>query len=197
MIEYLGSNNELSFAQRWSHYLTLTISALGIIYALNLQNQTLNAVVPYTNVQAGISAFYPADWLLDTRGEYVFRVRDMSQPEFNTTIQVSVRPVSEDTTERNVLDSLSLNRSQTLTDYTILTTEDFNLPDETIGRSMRYVYVFRDPSPFLESIPVVVSGIDILTIQRGQAIIISFRADADNFDSQFSLFESFLNTLNF
>jgi len=197
MIELIGSANELSFTQRWSHYLTLFIAFFGISYALNLQSQALNAVVSYTNVQAGITASYPANWLLDTQGNYVFRVRDMSHTDFNTTIQVAVRPVSEDTTERNVLDSLSLNRSQILTDYTVLSIDDYLLPDETTGRAMRYVYVSRDPSPFLESIPVVVSGLDILTMERGQAIIITFRVNASQFDEELSLFEQFLDNLSY
>lgn len=196
-IEFDVGATELSFNQRWAHYLTIAVTILGLLTALNLRDQSLNTLVSYTNVEAGITAFYPENWLIDTSGDYVFRVRNMSVLSFKTTFQVSVRPVSSETTERNILDSLSLSRAQLLTDYTILSIEDVILDDETTGQAMRYAYVDRDTSPFLQSVPVVVIGTDVLTISRGQAIIITFRAAQDLLEEEEPRFERFLQTLDF
>jgi len=196
-IEFDFRAEELSFNQRWAHYLSIALTVLCLLLAVNLRNQSLNTLVSYTDVEAGITAFYPQNWLLDTTGNYVFRVRNMAVLSFKTTFQVSVRPVSSETSERNILDSLSLSRAQLLTDYTILNIEDIVIGDESTGQSMRYTYVERDASPFLQSVPVVVIGIDVLTITRGQAIIITFRSAQEHLQAEEPRFEEFVRNLDF
>jgi len=151
----------------------------------------------YTNLEAGITALYPARWLLDETGDYVLRVRDMSNRGFKTVIQVSTLPVTPDTVERNLLDRLSLNRSQTFIDYTILGYSDYFLPDETPAIAMSYTFVSRDASPFLEGVSTVVVGLDILTIQRGQALIMTFRADSNTYEQTLPIFEQFIQDIDY
>ena len=55
--------------------------------------------VPYVNSEVGIRALYPQHWLIDTSGDYVFRVRDLSQLGFKTTIQVRC-PARDDQHQR-------------------------------------------------------------------------------------------------
>lgn len=191
------SQSELSQRQRWSIYLTLAVIIVLLYFGYVLRDASLNSVSVYTNIPAGITAQYPEGWLLDTDGDYVFRVRDMSYAGFKTVIQVSILPVSADIVERNLLDRLSLNRSQTFIDYSILGYSEYELPNEIPAISMLYTYVSRDASPFLEGIPTVVVGIDILTIQRGQAIVITFRADSANYNDEFPTFERFIEELDF
>ncbi len=195
-IEIVGASDSLSFRQRWSHYLVLIFGLVGFIIAVNLRDGALNATTLYINAQAGIRAEYPQNWLLDEEGDYIFRVRDLSQAGFNTTLQVATRPVSSITTTRNVLDALTLGRSQTL-GYTVLSEEQYILPDESTGITMSYTFVVSDPNPFLQGVPIVVEGQDILTIKRGQAIIISFISDATTFDENLPILTRFMSTLEF
>jgi hypothetical protein len=88
-----------------------------------------------------------------------------------------------------------MNRAPTLAAYTVLSTELFILPDETEATAMTYTFVATEANPFLESIPVVVEGLDILTIKRGQAIVISFLSDSRSYQSNYTLFEQFLHNL--
>lgn len=196
VIEIITDTDSLTFRQRWSHYLVLIFGVVGFIIAINLRDSFLYATTRYVNAQAGISVEYPQNWLLDEAGNYIFRIRDVSHAGFNTTIQVAARPVSSSTTTRNVLDALTLERSQTL-GYTVLSEEPYTLPDESTGIVMSYTFVVSDPNPFLQGIPIVVEGQDILTIKRGQAIIISFLSDATIFDENLSILNRFMSSLEF
>lgn len=191
------SSSELSFRQRWNHYLALGFALLMLYVGTNLRDNALFATNLYTNAAAGIAARYPQNWLIDGDGDYIFRVRDMDQIGFKTTIQVAVRPVGNGTSARSIQDALNLNRSQTLAAYDTLTSEPFTLPDETEAVSMSYIYADTANTPFLQSVPVVVEGIDILTLKRGQAIIVTFLSDARSFAQNYPVFERFINSLEF
>lgn len=194
---YTADRQQLTRLQRWSSYLTLGCALAALVLGIVLRNRALNATTFYTNPRAGISARYPANWLIDDAGDYVFRVRDMARIGFKTTIQVALRPVGAGTTPQNVLTSLSLVRSSTLATYRILSIEDYQLPDDSPAVQMRYYFAATEPNPFLESLPAVVLGIDILTLRRGQAVIITFRADAATFEEDLRIFNRFLNSLEF
>lgn len=197
VIEIISDSSDLTLRQRWANVFTILLCILMMLLGLNLRNQTLTATTFYESPQAGITAQYPQNWLIDTQGNYVFRVRDMSRTGFKTTFIVSVQPVGPDAEERNLADRLSLDRIITFTDYRVQPLAMFNFPDGSSVQALNYTYVATDTSPFLDSIPTVVRGVDILTIRGGQAIVMTFRADADNFDAEFPRFEQFLRQLEF
>jgi hypothetical protein len=197
-VEILSAPTELTFRQRWSHYLALIFAGIGLLIGLNLRDSTLNVTTQYTNPQAGITAQYPQNWLLEEGGDdFIFRVRDTTTLGYNTSIQVAVRPISAQTSSRNIFDALTLARAQTLAKYEVISEEPFVLPDETVTSAMTYVFVASPTNPFLQSIPVVVEGIDILIIERGQAIIVSFLSSADTFETNFPILQQFLRSLEF
>lgn len=166
--------------------------------AVNLRDNTLYAVTAYTNSTAGISALYPRNWLIDTTGNYIFQVQNSSRIGFKTTIQVSVQAVSTNTSTRNIIDALTLNRAQTLAAYRSLPANNtFILPDGTVATEVRYTYTAINADPFLETIPTVVRGVDILSIKRGQAIVITFLASSESYDVDYDTFSRFLDTLEF
>ena len=101
------NTNSLTFKQRWNHYLVLGTAVVGLLIAISLRDNALFAVTPYVNTTAGIRALYPRNWLIDTSGDYIFRVQDASRVGFKTTIQVSVQAVSPDTSTRNLVDALT------------------------------------------------------------------------------------------
>lgn len=197
LVEIIGGESELTYRQRLSHYIALGFGIFALIIAFNLRNSSLNATTFYANIEAGIRAEYPRNWLIDNAGDYVFRVRDVAHLGFKTTIQITIRPVGAATSTRSILDSLTLNRSQILAAYKVLSTQDFLLPDESAGTAMNYTYADTESDPFLESIPKVVLGIDVITIKRGQAIIITFLADATTYEQDYAIFQQFLNSLEF
>ncbi len=192
------NSNQLTFRQRWNHYLVIITALLGLFAAANLRDNALYAVTPYINTTAGISALYPRNWLIDTTGDYIFRVQNASRVGFKTTIQVAVQAISSNTTTRNLVDALTLNRSQLLAAYRPLPADNaFTLPDGTQATSVNYTYAAINADPFLDTTPIVVRGVDILSIKRGQAVIITFLADSNSYEEDYRIFERFLNTLEF
>ena len=175
-IEVGGPTDRISQRQRWSHYFVLVFGLLSFIIGLNLRESVLGATSLYSNSQVGISARYPQNWLIDeSPGSYIFRVRDPAQTVFKTTFQVDVRPVSASSTPRNILDALSLNRASVLAAYRVLSTDEtFALPNETTATAMSYTFVATQNNPFLESIPVVVEGLEDAV--GGQGCVAKFRA---------------------
>ncbi len=188
---------QMSPRQRWSIAFTYMLIFLGLAVGVNQRDSALNLASEYSNLEAGISAKYPARWLLEETGAYIFRVRDMAHRGFNTVIEVNAAPVGSDTSERNILDQLTLQRAQVLTDYTVLAYDEFRLADDSPAISMSYSFVSRDSNPFLEGVSSIVYGLDILTVRRGQALIIAFRADADIYLRELETLRWFVQNLEF
>ena len=131
-------------------------------------------------------------------GDYVFRVRDMTQVGFKTSMQVETQPVGSETTPNNIQYLLDINRSQVTDGYDRLSNdEDYVFADESIGLRGEYVFVYQDPNPFLQSVPIVVRGIDVITIRGGQAIIITFLTASESYADDITIFERFLASLDF
>jgi len=197
MIEEIGgSGDEFTRQQRWSHLLTIAIAIAMLLYGLNTRAGTLNATILYDNPEAGVRVNYPANWLIDEAGDYVFRVRDMTRIGFKTTILVETRPAGSQTTPSAIMNQLDLNRAPITDSYDrIFNNGTYVFSDETEGLRGEYAFVFQDPNPFLESIPVVVRGTDIITIRGGQAIIITFLVEAAAYNEISPVFEQFLASL--
>ncbi len=183
--------------QRWSHFLTIIVAIGAFALGLSLRASTLNAVQVYINVQAGLEVRYPRDWLIDESDDYVFRIQDMTRIGFKPTILIRTVPIGAATTLRTVLDSLNINRSNTLINYTLLSQNDTTLPDDTPGIVMTYTYVATEENPFLESLPIVVLGQDIVTRRGSQAIIITFLTEAETFSNDLATFNRLLDSLDF
>jgi hypothetical protein len=196
-VEVLESVGGLSYRQRWSHYFVLIFSVLALLIGVNLRDSTLNATTLYVDSRSGIRVRYPQNWLIDTQGDYVLQVRDTAQLGFTTTIRVSVVPVGAGMQAKNIFDSLSLARLQTLAAYQVLGIQPFALAGDENTSSMSYVYAATQGDPLLQSVPLIVRGLDILTIKRGQAVIVTFLADSSLFDREYPLFQRFLNNLEF
>lgn len=197
LIEILSSAEELTLRQRWANVFAVLVASVLFLFGLNLRNNILNATTVFDSVQAGVRAEYPANWLLDTSGSYIFRVRDMSQPSYKTSIEVVVLPIGPDATERNVAETLAFGRLDTLTAYEQLAVDPYTLPDGSLAQIVEHTFVSRNTSPFLQGIPSVVRGIDILALRGSQAVVITFRSEANQFDEEFARFEEFLERLRF
>ncbi len=187
----------LTQRQRWSLILSYALIALGLLAGINQRDSALNAASVYSNVTAGITARYPARWLLEESGDYVFRVRDMAYRGFNTLIEVSTVAAGADASARSLFDQFSLARAQVLIDYSVLAYEPYVLPDESVAQSMSYTFVAREASPFLQGISTIVQGLDILTVRRGQALVISFRADSRIYERELATLQWFIENLEF
>lgn len=187
----------LTSRQRWASVIAIVVALAVLGVGFFMKGQRVIGTTAFQDLAAGILAQYPNRWLLDTAGDYVFRVQDPLAPGFRTTLQVELLPIGEDAAARNIVDSLTLARAQTLAAYDILQTEPYTLPDGEEAAWIEYVYVATEVNPFLDSIPAVVRGVDIVTLKRGQAIIVTFRVEANQFEEELWRLEQFLASLEF
>lgn len=182
--------------QRWADYLMLFVGILLLLGGIIFRDSIVNAQFFYEDIVNGVRAFYPAQWLLDTQGDYIFRVRDTQTKGFKTTIQVSSLPASAATTARTIADRIALTRAQTLTDFRILSTTNTEFRGIE-AQLILYTFVSRELNPFLEDIPSVVLAQDIIVQQRNRAFVLTFRAEASRYDALYPLFARFLALLEF
>lgn len=192
------SQSELSTRQRWGHYLAVALGLLSVVFALNLRANAQSATSVYINSEAGITARYPANWLLDEASDtYVFRVRDVSEVGFGTIFQLSILPIGPDIAEQTLVDLLAIERAQTLAAYRTLDVEPYRLSDERTGILSTYTYVDTALNPFLQTLPTVVLGTDVIVISRDQAVVVTMISDAVHYDLNRERFERFVNQLEY
>lgn len=190
---------ELTRRQKWNNYIALLFALIGFASGLNLRNSTLYATSFYKNAEVGIEAQYPQNWLIDFDGDYIFRVRDLKNIGYKTTIQVSTQTLGANISNRNVFDAINLKRYSILAAYKVLSIDDnFSFPSGIQAAAMRYAYAESgNTNASLQDLPVIVRGIDILVIQGGQAIVITFLADSNVFEGEYFVLENFLANLKF
>lgn len=184
--------------QRWGNIFTIAFALIALMLALQIKSANETATVIYSDPVAGITVQYPQGWLLDTSSDAVLKVSDESAEGYKTSIEVRVLPLGVGLTERNLVDNLILNRSQTLASFDVLERESLTLgEDERAATSMVFTFVAGEGNPFLESLPLVVEGMDVITAQGGQALIVTFLSDAATYEANFETFQRFLNEIDF
>jgi hypothetical protein len=184
-------------AQRFSHYFSIIYCLAALIIGVNLRDSVLYATTPYTDREVGITANYPAGWLLSIPEGDVLYVEDMRRLGFKTTIRIQVLPFSPSTHIRNVIDSLALRRSAELPFYKTLTISSRPIRASEQATILQYTYVSSDNDPFLQKVPIVVQAEDVLIIRRNQVILISFAADATRYNADYPIFTRFLEALSY
>jgi len=184
-----------TFTQRWNSYLAIAMAAAVLLVGITLRDNTLNATQTFENLEAGVRAQVPRGWLLDTQSsEYVFRAEDPDALPFKTVLQVSVLPVGPDATPNLVLDILNMQRAPRFSTYREISRTDQTLRGEPAKR-MTYAYTQDERNPFQATLPVVVQGVDVVVLRRGQAVIITYREERSAFEDHLYRFENLLRTV--
>jgi hypothetical protein len=181
--------------QRWNSYLVLAMAVAVLLLGIAVRDADLNAAVPYEDLEAGVRARVPRNWLLTTGGEdFVMRAEDPEAVPFKTMLQVSVLPVGTDASPDVVLNLLTIQRSVRLANYVHISRVDETLRGDPAKR-MTYAYTDFERNPALQSIPVVVQGVDVVVLRRGQAVIVTYREERGKFDQNLYRFENLLDTV--
>lgn len=177
----------------------MILTVLGMVFlGLVMRNSAFTATVFFNDEINGIRAQIPENWLIDQTSDedYIFRAENIGGRPFQTIIQVSVKIVGPDATPRNVVDLLEVEGPTKLASYQVLSSEEFRLGDDEASQII-YTYVETDPNPFLEAIPIVVQGIDIVVKRGNQAIILTYRDASVAFDLNRFYFDRFLATVEY
>lgn len=186
----------ISRNDRLSSVLAVAMTILAVVLGLALRQQALGEEWSYVSRAEGIEASYPAEWLVDESGSYVVRMRDPKARPFKTQYQITVVPAAGQTSIRNVLDGLTIQRSTDLAAYRVLNVQEAEVGGATYTQ-MNFAFVDADPNPFVQRLPTVVLGSDIVIRDGDRVIVVSYMADEDTFDASYEGFERFLDTLRY
>jgi hypothetical protein len=186
--------NERQRIATWLAFLaTLTALAAGAILRNNIEGTT----VGFIDSKAGITLRYPINWLLsrgDVKTDYIMRVEDPASLPFKTTLQISLLTTGPDATINDITELLNIRRAAQLSSYKSLEIT----PTTFLGRSatqMTYAYASTDTNPSLKSLPVIVRGLDIITVSRGQTYVITFLSDATSYEQNLRYLDLFTRRL--
>lgn len=176
----------------------IIIFGLGLFaLGLNYRNNALGATVFFEDQVNGITAQLPANWLIDTESDrYVLRVEDVGAGAFNPLIQIQVETVGANASPRNVVDQINLRLSVELDNYKTLEILPVRFGEDE-ATQITYAFVAAEPNPFLQSVPVVVQGVDLVVIRGNQALIFSFRDNRETFETNLSYFDRFLVSVEY
>jgi len=187
----------LTRSQTINSVLIVAAAAIMMLFGLLMQNSSASTALPFLDDESGIRALIPANWLITTDSDtFVMQAEDPGAIPFKTLLRVSIVPAGEEATPRNVVDTLTLQRSGRLSTYRVLSIEPTTLRDDE-ALEMNYAYVQDEPNPFLNAVPVVVRGRDVVIIRGNQAIVVTYREQSSRFEANEFLFEDFLDTLQF
>ncbi|PJF36545.1 MAG: hypothetical protein CUN49_04910 [Candidatus Thermofonsia Clade 1 bacterium] len=188
----------LSLRQRLANYLVILAAFAAVAYGFIYRNSIISATFPFINREAGITARYPARWLLDeSDSRFVLRAQDPDTLPFKTAIRLQLIPIGQDARPADILDLLDIDRAARLPAYRSLSRTPTVLPGGQRGQQMIYAYAYIDPNPFLQAEPITVRALDLVVLRTGQAVVITYEAKADVFEKHKHYFESFLRSLTF
>lgn len=196
--EELGQRSAppLTKNDRFAALLVIALAVAGVLLGLFIRQRDQSQTWLYVNQQAGIQASYPAGWLTDESGNYLVRIRDPKARPFKTQYQITIIPVSSQSTVRNILDSLTLQRSIDLSAYRVLSVDEVARGGTTLTR-MSFAFVDADPNPFIQRLPVVVLGTDTVILDGNRAIVVTYMAEQSSFEANQADFERFLASLQY
>ncbi len=176
--------------------LVIALAVGSVLLGLLIRQRDQGRTWLYVNQQAGIQASYPAGWLVDERGSYLVRIRDPRARPFKTQYLITIIPVGSQSTIRNILDNLTLQRSIDLSAYRVLSVDEVARGGTNLTR-MSFAFVDADPNPFIQRLPVVVLGTDTVILDGNRAIVVTYMAEQSSFEANQAAFDRFLASLQY
>ncbi|MBN1955381.1 MAG: hypothetical protein JW900_10070 [Anaerolineae bacterium] len=179
---------------RWADAAVIGLVIVALAVGLLLRNGVLSRTVAFT--ADTITGAYPVDWIRESSENHLLRVHDPRGGEFNTVLELYSRPLAAEAEVAMVLDALAMERVGQVSNYRTLETDQVALDGNTATRRL-FTYVYVDPNPFVDRLPVVVQGMDLALRDGGRVIVATLLAEADEFDAQQGRFLDFVQSLEF
>lgn len=194
----IASKAQTSRAQGLAEWMVILLVAIALIAGWGLKASAENAVERYS--ANGITLSYPAHWMPSRPSDGSLRFRDTQAGGVPATI--TVRPASACSAEAAAAtvaaeaEGLILTHGSNLTAYSTLSTASAAFRGQP-ARRVSYAYVQDNANAFLQSLPVVMLGEDLVTYQQGQVYVISLRATQGEFAAAQGKFEALLGSIAF
>lgn len=187
----------LQVVQRRARWADLAVVALVIVALAGgrlLREAALSRATPFT--AGDLSGRYPAGWTRETGDDPLLRVRDPRGGETGAFLELRTRALAAEANPILVLDALTLERAGRETAYQTLSTDQVTVGGKAaVSRTFTYVSVNRNP--YLERLPAVMKGVDLVLKDDDRAVIVTFVDSADDFDAGYRYFLAFVESLEF
>jgi hypothetical protein len=169
---------------------------MALILGLVLRELTLFRTTPFNITQADVAGRRPTTWVRETGDDPLLRVRNARGGEFDTVLELRSRPLATEAELTMALDMLALERSDQVTAYQTLGTDQVLIGDQTATRRT-FTYVHENNNPYVDQLPVVVRGADLALRDDGRVIVATLLAGVEAFDSHYRYFRTFTESLEF
>ncbi len=179
---------------RWADLAVVALVAVALIAGWLLREAVLSRATPFT--VGNLSGRYPAGWVRETGEDPLLRVRDPRGGETGAVLELRTRALAAEATPALVLDALALERASREAAYQTLSTDQVPVGGKT-ATSRTFTYVSVNRNPYLERLPVVMKGVDLVLQDGGRAVIVTFMDSADDFDAGYRYFLAFVESLEF
>jgi hypothetical protein len=184
-----------STSYRLADWAVIVVTMVALLAGWLFKNSVENRSVPFE--AAGISAQTPKGWLMTSvQGNEILHISDPLSSGFGTTYTIENIPTASDATVNQVASLLILKRGQALTAFRVLEQKQATV----LGRAayeISYVYVESNPNLTHNQIPNIVRGLDTIFLNGDHAIVATFWADENAFESELGRFQRFLGSLKF
>ncbi len=184
---------------RWADWAVIVLVAVALVLGLVLREATLFRTVPFTT-KMDLAGRYPAEWVREIGDDPLLCVRDARGGEFDTVLELRSRPLAVEAEPALALNALALERAGQVLAYRTLDTDQVLIGDKTATRRT-FTYVHDDRNPYVDRLPVVVRGVDLALRDDGRGdgrvIVVTFLADAKDFDDHYRYFCDFAESLEF
>lgn len=185
---------------RWADWTVALVVAIALILGLVLRGIALSRTTPFDFADAGISGSHPAGWVRETGSDPLLRVRNPRGRDFNTTLELRTRPLATDTDPLVAMNTLAIQRAREsdVQAYRALDTEEVILDSGEVATRRTFAYVHENTNPYIDQLPVVVKGVDlVLRDPDGRILIATLIASEDEFDTNLRYLHALVESLEF
>jgi hypothetical protein len=181
---------------RWADLAVMAVVVIALLLGVWLRNATLHRTEGFAFDNLGIAGRAPAGWAKQFGDDPLLRLRDLRSGTFATTVELRRRPLAAEADSVLALDALVLERAAETTAYASARTEQV-LVRGGAATQRGFTYVAVNHNPYVDQLPVVVRGLDVALRVADQVYIITYQANAEEFDASYFYFRAFIEDLDF
>jgi len=181
---------------RWADWAVILVVVAALGLGLLLRENALYSYSSFAVGDGDISGCVPANWLREYGDDPLLQARDPRSGAFNTKLVLRTRPLAPEMEPTLALQSLAMERADAVNAFRTLETDQVAVGGRTaIQRT--FTYVQTDPNPYLDRLPVVVKGVDVVLGDGGRVILVTYLASVDTFDRDYRYFRDFVESIAF
>ena len=164
------------------NWLMLGVFVLALALGWAVKTSAENRTVAFD--QSGLRVRYPEGWVrVEAQPPALFHVEDRTAAGYRSSLTIEMRPAPTGLKDplAAVQQSIALDRGSRWTAFRVLRVENNASMFGRSGTHVTFAFVETHPNPFLETVPVVMEGEDLLVANDDQVYVFTLTAAEPNF----------------